>query len=83
MFEVKKSPFHLLETKFPQTALLGRGCLVLSLEDEVVGWNPLARDDGYENKGVHLSYALKSSLADSLTDSRPSTPRFCLFQMAH
>lgn len=37
MFEVKKSPFHLLETKFPQTALLGRGCPVLSLEDDVVG----------------------------------------------
>lgn len=56
---------------------------MLSLEDGVAGLNPLARDNGCESKGVDLSCAFRSSLDDSLTGSRPSTPGFCLFQMAH
>lgn len=33
-----------------------------------------------ESKEVCLSYALRSSLDDSLTDSRPSTSGFCFFR---
>lgn len=82
MFEVKKSPFHPLETKFPQTHYWEGTVLCCPLKMKLLNETLWLEMMAMKIKGFTL-VMLRSSLADSLTDSRPSTPRFCLFQMAH
>lgn len=76
MFEVKKSSSHPLETKICMDSPTGKAlCWPLKMK-------LLARDNGCESEEACPRSALRSSLDDALTDSKPGTSSFCLFQTA-